>query len=114
MRKKIWLLTAILLIIVLITAGCGKKDKEEVNPEDIPPISDETDELIRETIVYYEDDAGYLVPIMRKIPWVEGIAKYTLRTMMDTPEQQEDLLLMGLRPCYLLILKFWECLLQTV
>lgn len=98
MRKKIWLLTAILLIIVLITAGCGKKDKEEVNPEDIPPISDETDELIRETIVYYEDDAGYLVPIMRKIPWVEGIAKYTLRTMMDTPEQQEDLLLMGLRP----------------
>jgi germination protein M len=98
LRKKIWLLTAILLIIVLITAGCGKKDKEEVNPEDIPPISDETDELIRETIVYYEDDAGYLVPIMRKIPWVEGIAKYTLRTMMDTPEQQEDLLLMGLRP----------------
>ena len=74
MRKKIWLLTAILLIMVLITAGCSKKDEGEVSPEDAPSITDETDELIRETIVYYEDDAGYLVPVMRKIPWVEGIA----------------------------------------
>jgi germination protein M len=61
-------------------------------------VSEQTDELIRETIIYYEDDAGYLVPVMRKIPWVEGIAKYTLRMMMDTPEQHEDLLMMGLRP----------------
>ena len=82
----------------MITAACSKKDEEGVNPEDAPPITDETDELVRETIVYYEDDAGYLVPVMRKIPWVEGIAKYTLGIMMDTPEQKEDLLMMGLRP----------------
>ena len=98
MRKKIWLLTAVLLIFVLISAGCSKKDEGSVNPEDTPPINEEPDELIRETIVYYEDDAGYLVPVMRKIPWVEGIAKYTLSVMMDTPEQQEDLIMMGLRP----------------
>jgi germination protein M len=98
LRKKIWLLTAVLLIFVLISAGCSKKDEGSVNPEDTPPINEEPDELIRETIVYYEDDAGYLVPVMRKIPWVEGIAKYTLSVMMDTPEQQEDLIMMGLRP----------------
>lgn len=98
MHKKIWLLTAILLIFIAIFAGCSKKDEGEVFPEATPPMTDESDELIRETIVYYEDDAGYLVPVMRKIPWVEGIAKYTLRIMMDTPEQQEDLLMMGLRP----------------
>ena len=78
MHKKIWLLTAILLIFIAIFAGCSKKDEGEVFPETTPPMTDESDELIRETIVYYEDDAGYLVPVMRKIPWVEGIAKYTL------------------------------------
>lgn len=98
MRKTIWLLTAILLVIILIITGCNKKEEGEADPVDTPPVSEQTDELIRETIIYYEDDAGYLVPVMRKIPWVEGIAKYTLRMMMDTPEQHEDLLMMGLRP----------------
>ena len=89
MRKTIWLLTAILLVIILIITGCNKKEEGEADPADTPPVSEQTDELIRETIIYYEDDAGYLVPVMRKIPWVEGIAKYTLRMMMDTPEQMK-------------------------
>jgi len=92
------ILTAILLVTILISTSCNKKDDGEAHSVETPPISNETDELIRETIIYYEDDAGYLVPVMRKIPWVEGIAKYTLRMMMDTPEQQEDLMMMGLRP----------------
>jgi germination protein M len=100
LRKKIWLLTAAVLILTLILAGCSgtKSGEQEQEPQNVPTITDESDELIRETIIYYEDDAGYLVPVMRKIPWVEGIAKYTLRVMMDTPEQQEDLMMMGLRP----------------
>jgi len=88
-----------LLVFTLIFVSCSQKDEgEEVEPQETPTTTGDTDELIRETIVYYQDDAGYLVPVMRKIPWVEGIAKYTLRVMMDTPEQQEDLMMMGLRP----------------
>ncbi len=99
MQKKIWLLTALILIFTLVFTSCSKKDVEQEELEDVPTITDEdTDELIRETVVYYQDDAGYLVPVMRKIPWVEGIAKATLHVMMDTPEQQEDLMMMGLRP----------------
>ncbi|HCS73294.1 MAG TPA: hypothetical protein DIW17_05400 [Clostridiales bacterium] len=98
MRKKLLLLTAMMLIFTLLFVSCSKEIEGEGEPQNTPPINDESDELIRETIIYYEDDAGYLVPVMRKIPWVEGIAKYTLRVMMDTPEQQEDLMMMGLRP----------------
>ena len=102
MQKRIWLLTAMILIFTLVFASCSQREAGEEQPQDIPTITDEetgeTDELIRETVVYYQDDAGYLVPVMRKIPWVEGIAKATLHVMMDTPEQQEDLMMMGLKP----------------
>jgi germination protein M len=88
-----------ILICVLVFASCSQREAGEGEPQDIPTTNDEeTDELIRETVVYYQDDAGYLVPVMRKIPWVEGIANATLHVMMDTPEQQEDLMMMGLRP----------------
>ncbi len=101
MTKKLMLITALMLIVVLLATSCGvfrKKTTEEI-PEDVPTINDEVTEdiLVRETLVYYQDDAGYLVPVMRKIPWEEGIAKATLRIMMNTPEQQQDLMTMGLR-----------------
>ncbi|WZL78125.1 GerMN domain-containing protein [Eubacteriales bacterium mix99] len=113
MQKKVWFLTAMLLILTLVFASCNQKKEGKVNSKDIPTATDEqtgeksgekkeksgeTNELIRETVVYYQDDAGYLVPVMRKIPWVEGIAKATLNVMTDTPEQQEDLMMMGLKP----------------
>ena len=32
----------------------------------------------RNTIMYYLSDEGFIVPVMRKIPWEEGIGKATL------------------------------------
>ena len=113
MQKKVWFLTAMLLILTLVFASCNQKKEGKGNTKDIPTATDEqtgkksevknekdegTNGLTRETVVYYQDDAGYLVPVMRKIPWVEGIAKATLNVMTDTPEQQEDLMMMGLKP----------------
>ncbi|HHY83255.1 MAG TPA: hypothetical protein GX505_11375 [Clostridiales bacterium] len=98
MRKRILILIAMMLAFTMIFVSCSKKDEGVGEPLETPTTTAEPEELTRETIIYYEDDAGYLVPVMRKIPWVEGIAKYTLRVMMDTPEQQEDLMMMGLRP----------------
>lgn len=101
MRKKMWLLTAMILIFTLLFISCSRDNEGvegEGEPQSTPPANGDTEDLTRETIIYYEDDAGYLVPVMRKIPWVEGIAKYTLSVMMDTPDQQEDLMMMGLRP----------------
>ena len=31
-----------------------------------------------DTVVYYQDNSGYLVPVMRSIPETDGIAKATL------------------------------------
>jgi len=98
LRKRILILIAMMLAFTMIFVSCSKKDEGVGEPLETPTTTAEPEELTRETIIYYEDDAGYLVPVMRKIPWVEGIAKYTLRVMMDTPEQQEDLMMMGLRP----------------
>lgn len=102
MSRKLLLLTAMLLVVVLAATSCGvfRKKSTEVPPAQTsaPMMNEqETEEIpIRETLVYYQDDAGYLVPVMRRIPWEEGIAKATLRMMMNNEEQQPDLIAMGL------------------
>jgi germination protein M len=99
LSRKFLMLIAAMLTLLLLISGCGAFKKQTTDDiEDIPTVNEDTDDVLtRETLVYYQDDAGYLVPVMRKIPWVEGIAKATLKIMMDTPEQQDDLMAMGLR-----------------
>ena len=38
-----------------------------------------------DTVVYYQDNSGYLVPVMRSIPETDGIAKATLSLMVQSP-----------------------------
>ncbi len=61
-----------------------------------PEVVDE--EGVRKTVMYFQDDDGYLVPVMRKIPWEEGIAKVTINNMIDSPELREALASTGLSP----------------
>ena len=56
------------------------------------------DEQLRDTVLYYKDDKGFLVPVMRKIPWTEGIAKATLSALVDNPANREDIQGIGLMP----------------
>lgn len=100
MLKKSITFIALLLVFVLIITGCGKKQEEEPMDEVSANLEreDEEDSNMRETVLYYQDDSGYLVPVMRKIPWEEGIAKAALAKLVDSPETQEDFLSMGLRP----------------
>lgn len=101
LTKKNIPLVALMLVILILFTGCGmfKKAEEEPIDDDITTNLEGGlyEENVRETLVYYQDDAGYLVPVMRKIPWEEGIAKATLRKMIDSPEEQQDLMAMGLR-----------------
>src|SRR5699024_727497 len=41
---------------------------------------------------------GLLVPMMRKIPWEEGIANSAINNMIDNPALQENLASTGLSP----------------
>jgi len=108
--KSAALIAIIVVLMLLFTVGCNsiktKEEFEEELPQDVVPegdtedaedAEDAEDENVRETVVYYQNEAGYLVPVMRKIPWEEGIAKATLKMTIDSPEIQQDLMAMGLK-----------------
>ncbi len=95
--------------------------KEENNP-DIADLTDLTDfeivddtigeEALEETIetitvtaddtkmvdimAYYEDENGFVVPVNTEIPWEEGIAKATLRSMVVGSETEKRIAQSGL------------------
>lgn len=96
--KRIIILILALAMIALI-AGCKANTESEGDiPEDTEAVTGELDDGMRETLIYYQTDSGYLVPVMRRIPWEEGIAKAALRKTMNTPDNQMDMLDMGLQP----------------
>lgn len=105
----------ILVIILVLAVGLvfrlrGSRDNENnsllTDVDDIEIIrSDEDynfeiteDDSMRETVLYFKDKQGLLVPVMRRIPWEEGIAKLALRNMVDSPELRESLSSTGLSP----------------
>src|SRR5690606_36948587 len=109
--KKYMRYIFLLLIIISTMTSCvlaKKNDDMDVSMSDLSSNLDEEglgiqddgelDTELRETLLYYQDDHGYLVPVVRKIPWEEGIAKAALNMMIDTREQQMDFMAMGLKP----------------
>lgn len=115
MRKIKMLITLIILLMLIsificITVGnpltCISSllfnDSDEV--VDVIETADEyynnNEPELRDTILYYKDKNGLLVPVMRKIPWSEGkgIAKTSLRAMIDTTANRADMENIGLIP----------------
>lgn len=104
-RKGILALFILLLIIGII--GCKRSgfknlfSKEEpmeiIRSDDKVDITEENDEL-RKTVLYFQNSKGLLVPMMRKIPWEEGIAKSAISNMIDSPALRENLSPTGLSP----------------
>lgn len=58
------------------------------NPETVSTVS---------TIVYYQDNSGYLVPVMKQIENQQGIAKATLSLMVSSPRNDMEAARLGLR-----------------
>ncbi len=104
-RKKLIaiVLSACLVLSLVVWKGTGmlkaflNKDNEQV-----PTLieSPEDDQNLRNTVLYYKDDKGFLVPVMRKIPWPEGkgIAKASMRALVDNPANRQDMENIGLVP----------------
>ncbi len=61
-------------------AGAGKQDAQTVS-----------------TVVYYQDNYGYLVPVMCAMPYEDGIAKATLKRMVQSPENDMEAARLGLK-----------------
>ncbi|HHU64402.1 MAG TPA: GerMN domain-containing protein [Clostridiales bacterium] len=107
--RRIVLLIAIILTISILSTGCSaiksllgqKDDKETLQDElDLEDVltEDQQDSGLRPTVLYYQDAEGYLVPVMRKIPWQEGIGKAAVTALIDEPAVREDAQAMGLYP----------------
>lgn len=107
-NKRVILILLILVIAVSIVSCKGKGGfKKLFSKEDEIEIirSDEDyefelteDDGMRKTVLYFKDKQGLLVPVMRKIPWEEGIGKLTLKNMIDSPELRESINSTGLSP----------------
>ncbi|MDK2920306.1 MAG: germination protein [Candidatus Petromonas sp.] len=105
-RKKILalILTACLVLSVVVWKGTsmlmGLLNKEEEKAASNIVESPEENSNLRDTVIYYKDDKGFLVPVMRKIPWPEGrgIGKAALRALVDNPANRQDMEEIGLTP----------------
>lgn len=107
MRGNKRILICMLLCVFLLTA-CGNPlsglfgDKED---SDVSLIVDDNEHFVqedglRETVLYYSDEEGIIIPVMKKIPWEEGIAKSALRKLIDEPAVREELTQLGLNPIF--------------
>lgn len=109
MQLKKAIVVLIIIVLSFSIYGCkaidvmkGLISEDEQEPE-IVRSDDENLEIsaeinMRDTVLYFKNENGYLVPVKRQIPWEEGIAKAALRNMMDTPTIREDLGVIGLLP----------------
>lgn len=76
----------------------AEEDEIQVVRSDEYKVTEIEDEGMRKTVLYFKNNDNYLVPVMRRIPWEEGIAKATINNMVDSPELRESLSETGLLP----------------
>ncbi|TYP51331.1 GerMN domain-containing protein [Thermosediminibacter litoriperuensis] len=98
MPKKVAALILILLLAFSFTA-CGllKKDRGDASSQSSEPVQ-ETQANMRRTVFYFVNEHDLLVPVTKDIPWVEGIARAALESLVDTPEIRAELEPRGLKP----------------
>ncbi len=86
--------------LVVVLALRGGEESATTMVYDTPPVSASTsnaaDVEMVSTVCWYEDGDGYLVPVTRKIPMQDGIAKATLALMVSSSENDLAAARMGL------------------
>ena len=91
---------ALVLLLSVRGSNMGAEPYEEPL-EDIP--AGETQVMasagqMQQTVVYYEDGDGYLVPVQRDVQRQDGIAKATLGLMVQSARNDMDAARLGLSP----------------
>lgn len=66
---------------------------KELNEEPVMETVTINTEEVKKTdiLAYYEDENGFIVPVNTQIPWEEGIAKATLRSMVSGSETEKKI-----------------------
>ena len=93
--------SAVMVLLLSVQSHNVEMEPYEEPLEEIPvsevsvsaPVQD-----MQETVVYYEDGDGYLVPVQQEIPRQDGIAKATLNMMVQSARNDMDAARLGLIP----------------
>ena len=93
--------SAVLVLLLSVSSRNADTEKYEEPLESIPqaevaaaaPARD-----MQDTVVYYEDGDGYLVPVQREVERQDGIAKATLELMVQSARNDMDAARLGLSP----------------
>jgi len=93
--------SAALVLVLSVSSRKIEMEPYEERLEEIPraaavvsvPAGD-----MQQTVVYYEDGDGYLVPVQRDVLRQDGIAKATLELMVQNPKNDMDAARLGLSP----------------
>ncbi|MEL7610030.1 MAG: GerMN domain-containing protein [Bacillota bacterium] len=83
---------AIVLCLVLLVGAVGCAPEQEAAMSE----QEDTDAGFRKTVLYYRSDEGFVVPVMRMIPWEEGIGRAAVSYLIGTEENQKSVAPMGL------------------
>ncbi len=111
--RNLFRVVSILIIVSIIISGCSffgdDTDLEENgDPSTEEGIKTDNGEMIndiettglnmRETIFYYVNDDGNIVPHVMSIPWEEGIARAAVNNLIDSDEVRARISDSGLSP----------------
>lgn len=110
-RKRMYMLTALILAVTLLLLAAFTKDEGKRDLEAVPantPVpyateAAETPQTTQEpietmnTTVYYQDNFGYLVPVTRTIRAETGVARATVNLMVKSVYNDMEAARLGLR-----------------
>lgn len=93
--------SAVLVLMLSVSSRSVEQEPYEERLEEIPQeemtVSAPAQDM-QQTVVYYEDGDGYLVPVQREVVRQEGIAKATLEMMVQSAKNDMDAARLGLSP----------------
>lgn len=93
MGKGLWMGLGILLLASAALLGCGREAQPQA--EDLA-YQEDSEAGFRRTVLYYTVEDGFVVPVMKRIPWEEGIGKAALGYLVDTEANRAAAEQMGL------------------
>lgn len=93
--------SAALVLLLSLQSRNVQREPYEEPLEDIPQAQAAVSASVQDmqqTVVYYEDGDGYLVPVQRDVLRQNGIAKATLELMVQSARNDMDAARLGLSP----------------
>ncbi len=85
-----------LLLSAMLLTGCSLV-QSVFHPADEEEQPVDSTAGFRRTVLYFQTDDGLMVPVMKLLPWEEGIGRAALNQLVDTDENRISAAAMGLK-----------------